>query len=325
MLLWFIRIFFLLAFSFIGHEIGSSFGKPFLGFILGITLGLWIIFFEIITRRISLRGLSQALFGLFLGLVMARIIIEPFRLLPLQEAVISTLRVVFTFVFSYLGITLAIRGKDDFHIVIPYVRFKRQDLKEENYILDTSVIIDGRIQDIIKTGFLGGKLIIPRFVLTELQKIADSTEPLKRQRGRRGVEILNSLKSTASVEIKIHEEEVPELKDTDAKLVRLAQILEGQILTTDYNLNRIAELQGVKVLNINDLANALKPVFLPGERLSIKLIREGKEYKQAVGYLEDGTMVVVENARSLIGQTVDTVVSSVLQTPAGRIIFTKLA
>ncbi len=323
MLLWFIRIFFGVAFCFIGYQIGENFGKPLLFLMAGAGFALLIILFETFTRRISMRGLSSVVFGLLLGLIMAKIVIEPFKLLPLQESTISVLNVILTFMFAYLGAVLALRGKDEFNIIIPYVRFRRQDLREDKYILDTSVIVDGRIEDIMKTGFLGGRIIIPRFVLQELQKIADSTDPLKRQRGRRGIEVLNTLKTLPDVDIKINEQE-PEAKDTDSKLVKLAQILEAKILTTDYNLNRLAELQGVKVLNINELANALKPVFLPGEKLTLKLIREGKEYNQAVGYLEDGTMVVVENARHLIGRTMEVVVTSVLQTPAGRIIFTRL-
>jgi uncharacterized protein YacL len=226
--------------------------------------------------------------------------------------------------FSYLGMVLALRGKDEFNIVIPYVRLSRQDQSEELVILDTSVIIDGRILDICKTKFLEGRVSIPRFVLKELQQIADSTDPMKRQRGRRGLEILHTIKNEGGVEILIHEEDFPELNDVDAKLVKLAKLLSAKILTVDFNLNRVAGLQGVKVLNINELANALKPVVFPGEEMQIKLIKEGKEHNQAVGYLDDGTMVVVEDARRLIGQEIRVVVTSVLQTQAGRMIFTKI-
>jgi uncharacterized protein YacL len=219
---------------------------------------------------------------------------------------------------------IGLRGKDEFNIIIPYVRLRRQDQMQEMTVLDTSVIIDGRILDIYKTNFLEGRLIIPRFVLRELQQIADSTDPMKRQRGRRGLEILHTFQKDAGQNITIHEEEFPEIGEVDAKLVRLAKALEAKILTVDFNLNRVAGIQGVKVLNINELANALKPVVFPGEHMQIKLIKEGKERNQAVGYLEDGTMVVVEDARRLLGQEVRVAVTSVLQTQAGRMIFTKI-
>ncbi len=324
MLIWFIRLFFLISLTIIGSELGQSFQKPELGMILGGVLAILVIILEIFTRKISLRGLSSAVFGLLLGIIMAKILIQPVKFLPLSESMISGLEIIFIFVFSYLGVVLALRGKDEFNIIIPYVKFKRIDLKEENYILDTSSIIDGRILDVIKTGFLEGRFIIPRFILAELQKISDSQDPLKRQRGRRGLEILNSIKREPKIDLKIHAQDFEEIKDVDAKIVRLAQMLDAKVITTDYNLNRICELEGIKVLNINELANALKPIFLPGERLNIKLIKEGKEYNQAVGYLDDGTMVVVENAKSLIGKEVEVIVSSILQTPAGRIIFCKL-
>ncbi|MDD5409700.1 MAG: PIN domain nuclease, partial [Candidatus Omnitrophica bacterium] len=206
----------------------------------------------------------------------------------------------------------------------PYVRLRRQDQSGDVILLDTSVIIDGRIVDICKTRFLGGKVIIPKFVLRELQQIADSTDPIKRQRGRRGLEILNTIQKESGMDITIHEQDFSETTEVDAKLVMLAKLLEAKILTVDFNLNRVASIQGIKVLNINELANALKPVVFPGEEMHIKLIKEGKEHNQAVGYLDDGTMVVVEDARRLIGQDVKAVVTSVLQTQAGRMIFTKI-
>jgi uncharacterized protein YacL len=219
--------------------------------------------------------------------------------------------------------TLAIRGKDEFNLIIPYVKFSRQDRRDDITILDTSVIIDGRIVDLCETKFIGGRFIIPRFILKELQQIADSSDSLKRNRGRRGLDILNKIQKNPAIDVKIHEEDFPELSETDTKLVKLATLLSGRIFTNDYNLNKIAELQGVQVLNINELANALKPVMLPGEEIEVKVIKEGKEHNQGIGYLDDGTMIVVEGGRSLIGQTRKVVVTSVLQTAAGRMIFTK--
>jgi len=229
-----------------------------------------------------------------------------------------------TIIFVYLGITLGVKGKSEFNLVIPYVKFKRQELTEESIIIDTSIIIDGRILDIVKTGFLEAKFIVPMFVLNELRTLADSTDHLKRQRGKRGIEILHLLKKEPNIDVVIYQEDIEGVNTVDEKIVKLAQNLDTKILTTDYNLNRIAQLQGVKVLNINDLVNALKPVFISGERFSVKLVKEGKEQNQAVGYLEDGTMVVVENAKWLIGKTVNVEVSSVLQSPSGRIVFTKI-
>jgi uncharacterized protein YacL len=219
---------------------------------------------------------------------------------------------------------MAMRGRDEFNIIVPYVKFSRQDQNDEIILLDTSVIIDGRIADICKTGFLDGKFIVPRFVLKELQQIADSSDSLKRERGRRGLDILGKLQKSPNIDIKIHNDDFPEIKEVDLKLVKLAKVLSAKIFTNDYNLNKVSEIQGIRVLNVNELANALRPVVLPGEMLEIRLIKEGKEYNQGVGYLEDGTMVVVDNGRRLIGQNVNLVVGSVLQTAAGRMIFAKL-
>jgi len=255
---------------------------------------------------------------------MAKLISDILSLLPLGETATALLRVILTVVFAYLGAAMAFRGRDEFNIIIPYVKFRRQDQKEDVVILDTSSIIDGRIVDIYKTRFLEARLIVPRFVLNELQKVADSSDPIKRQRGRRGLEMLQSFKKDPDVDMRIHEEDIPSSSDVDSKLVKLAQILEAKIATTDFNLNRVAVLQGVKILNVNELANALKPVVFPGETMEVQLIKEGKEHNQAVAYLNDGTMIVVEGANRLIGQLVKVLVTSVLQTQAGKMIFAKL-
>jgi uncharacterized protein YacL len=191
-------------------------------------------------------------------------------------------------------------------------------------LLDTSVIIDGRIADIIQTRFIEGRLVIPRFVLRELQQIADSQDALKRNRGRRGLDILNKIQKTSSLDVRIHEDDFPEVKDVDAKLVKLAKLMGAKVFTNDFNLNKIAELEGVTVLNINELAGALRPVVLPGEAMDIRITKEGKEHSQGVAYLDDGTMIVVDSAKHLIGQVVTVVVTSVLQTSAGRMIFARL-
>jgi uncharacterized protein YacL len=317
----FLRILFVIASTIIGYQ---SMQQSVIGAGVGFVVSLVIVILEVGMRNVSVRGLSSAVFGLIMGLIMAKLVGDAFGLIPIPPEGLIISRIILTLIFCYLGLVIGLRGKDEFNIIIPYVRLRRQDQMEEVTVLDTSVIIDGRITDILKTKFLEGKIIIPKFVLKELQQIADSTDPIKRQRGRRGLEILNTIQKEPGINLVLHEEEVPEIREVDAKLVKLAQLLEAKIMTVDFNLNHVASLQGVKVLNINELANALKPVVFPGEQMTIKLLKEGKEYNQAVGYLDDGTMVVVEEARRLIGQEVRVAVTSVLQTPAGRMIFTKL-
>lgn len=319
-----LRILFVVASALVGYQSGGLVGSRFLGLAVGLLASLCIIILELGIRRISSRGLPSAAFGLILGLIMAKLVGDAFAQVRIPADTLVLIRVILTLVFCYLGIIIGLRGKDDFSLIIPYVRLRRQGQREEAIILDTSVIIDGRIADIYKTGFLDIKLVLPRFVLKELQGIADSTDPIKRQRGRRGLEILNNLQKDSGLNVIINDEDFPDTKDVDGKIIRLAKILEAKILTVDFNLNRVASIQGVRVLNINELANAIKPVVFPGETLKIRLIREGKEHNQAVGYLDDGTMVVVEDARRLIGQEVKIMVSSVLQTQAGRMIFTRL-
>jgi len=320
----FIRIFFLLISTIVGYQVGAIKEIAILGAISGFLIGLLIILLESSMHRISVRGLSSVVFGLVLGIIMAKLLSDILAILPLGVVTSSLLRVILTLIFAYLGAVMALRGKDEFSLIIPYVKFKRQDVREDMIILDTSAIIDGRVLDIYKTKFFDARLVVPRFVLRELQQIADSSDPIKRQRGRRGLEMLQSLQKDSTIDIKIHEEDMVNGEDVDAKLVKLAKIMESKIFTTDFNLNRIAALQGVKVLNINELANALKPVVFPGEVMEVRLLKEGKEYNQAVAYLDDGTMIVVEDGRRLIGQTIKVLVTSVLQTQAGRMIFAKM-
>lgn len=317
-----VRILFVVGSGLIGHQLSIG-DSALLGALIGIAAALGMILVEMGMRRVSVKGLSSAVFGLLFGLFMAKVVGDAVTLLA-RISPDSPIRLILTMVFSYLGMIIGLRGKDEFNIIIPYVRLRRQDQGSEVTLVDTSVIIDGRISDIIKTKFIEGKIIIPRFVLKELQQIADSTDPLKRQRGRRGLEILHIIQRESGLNIALHEEDFPEVPEVDSKLVKLAKLLDAKIMTVDFNLNRVASLQGIKVLNINELANALKPVVFPGEHMTIKLLKEGKEYNQAVGYLEDGTMVVVEDARRMLGQEVKVSVTSVLQTQAGRMIFTKL-
>jgi uncharacterized protein YacL len=227
---------------------------------------------------------------------------------------------------SYLAISLILQTKDDFRFIIPYIEFAKQQKGGRPLLLDTSAVIDGRIADIAETRFLDSPLVVPRFVLTELQMVADSTDRLKRNRGRRGLDILNRLQSMAHVDISIQESPVPAQAGdgVDQRLVAMAASVSGRIVTNDFNLNKVAKVSGIEVINLNDLANALKPAFLPGETVEVTVIKPGQEGGQGVGYLEDGTMIVVEDGEKSIGQTVTITVTSVLPTSAGRIIFGRI-
>jgi len=319
-----LRILFVISSTIIGYQTFAPRGAGLIGFLVGAAAALVMILLEAGLRKVSVSGLSSAVFGLILGLIMSNLVGDAFSLTHIEPDTLAIIRLTLTMIFCYLGMVMALRGKDEFNIIIPYVKLRRQDQPEDITLLDTSAIIDGRIVDICKTKFLGGKIIIPKFVLRELQQIADSTDPIKRQRGRRGLEMLHTIQKEPGLDITLHEEDFADTNEVDAKLVKLAKLLAAKILTVDFNLNRVATIQGIRVLNINELANALKPVVFPGEEMQIKLIKEGKEHNQAVGYLDDGTMVVVEDARRLIGQDAKVVVTSVLQTQAGRMIFTRL-
>ncbi|MBU3934315.1 MAG: TRAM domain-containing protein [Candidatus Omnitrophica bacterium] len=329
-LIW-MRVFFIIVCSLVGFQLGGVYSTmsgrelTLAGLGIGIAAALLIIIVEVLMRRVSVKGLSAAVFGLIFGLIMALLLSFALNMIPMTEILRSSLRVILLLIFCYLGMVIAMRGKDEFNLVIPYVRLTRQDVGTELIILDTSVIIDGRIADISQTKFIEGRFLIPRFVLKELQQIADSKDGLKRNRGRRGLEILGKIQKNPHIDVRIHEEDFPDMVEVDAKLIKLATVLNAKLFTNDFNLSKVAELQGIKVLNINELANALKPIVLPGEMMEVKVVKEGKEYNQGIGYLDDGTMIVVENGKHLLGQAVKTTVTSVLQTTAGRMIFTKPA
>jgi len=240
------------------------------------------------------------------------------------ETVVSAVKLMLGIVCCYVAISFIMQTKDDVRFVIPYVEFAKQTRGARPMVLDTSVIIDGRVADICDTRIIDSPLIIPRFVLQELQAIADSSDKLKRNRGRRGLDMLNKLQTNDKIDIRISDTRLPSVEeagDVDQKLVALAKKLDGRVVTNDYNLNKIAQLRGVDVININDLTNALKPVVLPGEPLTVRIIKPGEEPGQGIGYLEDGTMVVAENSRNKINEDVALTVTSVLQTSAGRMIF----
>ncbi len=326
----FIRVLFILVATTVGFQLGSAFqgyGSAWglAGAGIGAGIAVFLVWIETVLGKVSMRGLSAAVFGLLLALIVSKLLTGAIDLIPdLDRSVASMIKLVLVLVLCYLGMILSIRGRDEFNLIIPYVKFVRQDQKDTIYIIDTSVIIDGRILDICQTKFLEGRFVIPRFVLKELQQVADSADALKRNRGRRGLDILNKLTKNPNVSVKIQEEDFPEISSVDEKIVKLSKLLGGKALTNDFNLNKVAELQGVTVLNINELSNALRPVVLPGELMEVRLVKEGKEHNQAVAYLDDGTMVVVDNARRFLGNSQKVVVSSVLQTSAGRMIFAKL-
>ncbi len=325
MTLLFVRVLFLVCCTLVGFQVGDVNNINVLVTTLaGFGIGLLIMMLEVGMRGISVRGLSSAVFGLILGLVIARLLTQAlFALFPLDQSMSDVTAYLLTLSFSYIGMTIALRGRDEFNLIIPYVKFRRTEQVADAVLLDTSAIIDGRIADIVKSSFLEARIVVPRFVLKELQVIADSSDAVKRQRGRRGLEILHMMRSDGRFNFMIHEEDFPDIGDVDSKLVKLARVLEARIVTVDFNLNRIAELQNVKVLNINELSNSLRAVVLPGESIDVKPMKEGKEHNQAVAYLEDGTMVVVEDARRYIGQTLKVMVTSILQTQAGRMVFAR--
>jgi uncharacterized protein YacL len=277
--------------------------------------------------KISVQTLAAALLGLVVGLIIAALLAFPISLLPSPFG--ELMPFIGVLLFGYLGVTIFVMRQNDIFSLLRLLPGRQNEEASEKgtsrtILLDTSVIIDGRIADVAQTGFLIGSLLIPRFVLNELQYIADSADNLRRQRGRRGMEVLSRLQKDTVVPVRISDIDVEGVRDVDDKLVILARQLRCPILTNDYNLNRIAELQGVTVLNVNELANAVKMVLLPGESLQVNIIQEGREPGQGVGYLDDGTMVVVEDGREHIQQEVIVVVTKVLQTAAGRMIFARI-
>lgn len=297
-------------------------GQSLYGLAVGFGLGGLLIALDEMLKGFSLRAFSAATFGLMLGALMGWLIDSSHLFDYAEENTRWLIRLAIFLSFGYIGMILAMRSnKEDFSLIIPFVRFAPQSKPENLILLDTSVIIDGRIADLVEGRFVEGILVVPRFVLRELQQIADSPDPIKRARGRRGLEMLSRLQRHPSNEVKIHEADVPDETEVDAKLVKLARMLGAKLYTNDYNLGKIAELQSVSHLNIHELANSLKQVILPGETFSLRIVREGKDKGQGIGYLQDGTMVVVNQAQHSIGQQVQVVVLSLLQTGAGIIVF----
>ena len=321
-----VKILLVLACSLSGLFIAHSYyGFPIalIGLFLGFMIALFVINIEEAIRKVSLRIIFGGVVGMIIGLLIAFLLAYGLNFVSNimeKQQVVPWIYTLLTGIMAYLGLLIGSKKIEEFS----FFGLGQPKDSGDYRILDTSVIIDGRIADISDTGFLQGTLIVPRFVLDELQYIADSSDSMKRSRGRRGLDILNRMQRSVGINIEISDQDFPKLKGVDAKLVALAKKINAKIVTNDFNLNKVAELQGIKILNVNELANALKPVVLPGETMTVKIIKEGKETGQGVAYLDDGTMIIVDNAQKHQGSNVEVLVTSVLQTTAGRMIFSEL-
>jgi uncharacterized protein YacL len=329
MSLWAIRIFFLLLCALGGFAVSQvrpeMIQNGVLGVVIGFGFGGLLVALDEMLKGFSLRTFSSVTFGLLLGTLVSWLIYESGLFEWADAAQAWLIRLASFLAFSYIGILLALRSnKEDFSLIIPYVRFARQNQPEELLLLDTSVIIDGRVIALLEMNLFDGVVVVPRFVLKELQQLSDSADLAKRERGRRGLEALNRLQRNARTPVKIHEAEVPEETDTDAKLVRLARTLNAKLFTNDYNLARVAELQSVRLVSVNELARVLKHTIMPGDHFDLKIVREGREKGQGAGYLPDGTLIVVNEGDRLVGQTVNVEVVNQLQTGAGTMFFAKV-
>src|SRR6188474_1844293 len=320
---WFLlaRLLFVGAIGYSAHQLHPLPGGPIVNTLFGVVLGLAIVGFEIRIRNSSVTHMLGALIGGAIGLGAAKTIGAALYWANLDNGRVVFLHSVNLLALPYVGLVIGGRKGDWLKPENVISLFRDAGPRKRYKILDTSVIIDGRIADICETGFMDGTLVIPQFVLKELQLVADSSDSLKRNRGRRGLDILQKIQKMGGVDVMISDVDFPDVKEVDLKLIELARTLPGKIVTNDFNLNKVAQLRGVDVLNVNELANSLKPLVLPGEIMKVFVLKEGKEYNQGVAYLDDGTMVVVDNARKMISKTIDIVVTSVLQTTAGKMIF----
>jgi uncharacterized protein YacL len=330
--LWPIRILFLLlcvaggyAISQVRPEYVSESNGEMVGMIIGFGFGGLLIAIDEMLKGFSLRAFSAITFGLLLGVLVASLVDHSGLFDNADEKARWLIRLCLFLSFGYIGIVLAMRSnKEDFSLIIPYVRFSPQNKPDNLLLLDTSVIIDGRIADLVEARFIEGIVVVPRFVLLELQQIADSADDIKRARGRRGFEVLHRLQRNSKLEVHIHDGDFPEEKGVDAKLVRLARNLNAKLFTNDFNLTKVAGLQSVNCINLNELGVMMKSAIIPGEAVQIKIVREGRDKGQGIGYLPDGTMVVINNGQAHVGQTVNTQVVSTVQTGAGVLVFAEI-
>jgi uncharacterized protein YacL len=339
MVLWILRAIFLAASVGVAYSVinppktpgadpqdAVTFDYPWPVFLGIVVIAIVVIMFDVFIEKKRVDVISCCYFGVLVGLFLtwtAGNTIDPvmmqFNIVKFKPSV----QLVLGLVFCYTCISMLLQTRDDFRFIIPYVEFSKEVKGVKPYLLDTSVVIDGRIADLVETAVFDNQLVMPRFVLAELQAIADSSDKLRRSRGRRGLDVLNRLRSAESVDMMIHDRETPEMagQPVDMKLILLAKNMGGKVVTGDYNLNKMAQIHGVPVINLNDIANSLKPVYLPGEDLEVRIVKAGEEAGQGVGYLDDGTMIVVEGGREYINSSVTISVTSVLQTSAGRMIF----
>jgi len=337
-----LRALFLAVCALLGVAIGHEYKEAWLGMGVAVGIGACCVMLELAFARRFIAIISTLMFGIVVGFVVAYFLNTALNLVPglaapeaplnptpeAQRAFLQESRVVLfrsfgiTFVCCFLTVLAILRSKDEFKFVIPFVELKREGGHGRPLLLDTSVIIDGRIADVVETKIVDGQIIVPRFVLNELQTVADSSDPLKRGRGRRGLDLLNQMRKSKASRIEVQDITLDHMEGgVDQKLIRVAKLLNARLVTTDFNLNKVAQVQGVDVINVNDVANALRQNLLPGERLRIRIVKTGEQPGQGVGYLEDGTMVVVEDSSGRIGHDVDAVVTNVRQTSAGRLIF----
>ncbi|MFA5794939.1 MAG: PIN domain-containing protein [Candidatus Brocadiia bacterium] len=333
-MLYILRAFFVLAAAVIGYNIEHLFtpgSSGVIGIVIGVLVAILFSVIEIGFTRRFISTISIVMFGLVFGFIISALFIHALLLVPTIENMTKDtpgfnewLQVSITFLFCFLSVIAIIRSKDDFKFIIPFVELSKSQKTGLPLVVDTSVIIDGRFADIAETLHFDMPIIIPRFVLQELQNLADSSDKMRRVRGRHGLDILDKMRKNTKLKVQIDEAEFPYIKETDNKLLKLSQSINGRLVTNDFNLLKVARVQGMDVISINELANALKPVVLPGEQMEVKIIRTGEEPSQGVGYLNDGTMVVVEGAANRIGQRLNVNVTSVLQTNAGKMIFSSL-
>ncbi len=326
MVLWIFRAIFVLASAGTAYSIGRHVGQEFPMLVGGIVGSILVIAAEAYISRGPIALISSIVFGALLGLLFATLTVSVLSLWlsgEMMDAVRGDLTGALIVVYSYLGISFIYQSRDKFNLIVPYVEFRREEDRPRPVVLDTNVIIDGRIGDLLKTGIFDGPVLVPQVVLQELHQIADSDDKLRRERGRLGLETLNTAIDDPELDVRVLDIAPDQDRPVDQQLIRIAKMVNGRLMTNDFNLNRMATLEGVSVVNLNELANAVKPIALPDEQMRLKLIKPGEQPGQGIGYLPDGTMVVVEDSVHLVGQEVDVVVRNTITRETGRIVFAR--
>lgn len=330
-MIWVLRILFIILSTAIGLYMPYVQAEPnqpelmntIIGAVLGVVISSVLVVIEVFVTRRFVTAISIVMFGVIFGFIVSSLLLTALAMVPgfgdMAHKEWTDFAV--TFLCCYLSVVAIVQSKDDFKFVIPFIELSKEGKSGRPFVLDTSVIIDGRIADVCEKWVIGGPIILPRFMLDELQSVADSPDRLKRVRGRRGLDILNRMRKNPKIDIQIHDAKYPHIEAVDSKLITLTKSIDGVLVTNDFNLSKVATLQGVEIINLNDLATSLRPVVLPGEFMEVKIVKAGEEVNQGIGYLDDGTMVVVEGAYSRIGQRINVTVTSMLQTNAGRMIF----